>query len=91
MMLLNRYLSIEVFLVHIGHGLLFVAAVVLVLFNAPWWFWLIAVPIALLCLAGWLYEARFVLPAATRLWRGELVTPGRKPVGRRTTDEERND
>jgi len=68
----------------------FVAAVVLVLFNAPWWFWLIAVPIALLCLAGWLYEARFVLPAATRLWRGEFATPGRKPVGRRTMDEERN-
>jgi len=74
-MLLNRYLSCEIFLVHIGHGVLFWVVIALLAFNLPWWACLLLLPIAALSVAGWAYEARFVLPVATRLWRGESMTP----------------
>ena len=71
MKLLNRYLSAEIFFVHIGHGAPFVGALVIVGLALPWWALFIAAPLVLFSLLGWAYEARFVLPAATRLWRGD--------------------
>jgi hypothetical protein len=67
--MLNRYLSVEVLFVHIGHGLLFLAGFGVVAALAPWWVVLIHVPIITFCVLGWLYEARFVVPVALRLWR----------------------
>jgi hypothetical protein len=85
--LLNRYLSIEIFFVHIGHGALFWAVIAILAIELPWWASLILFPIALFSVGGWAYEARFVLPVAVRLWRGETITP--KPeICRDETNEE---
>jgi hypothetical protein len=74
-MFLNRYLSCEIFFVHIGHGVLFWVVIALLAVNLPWRASVLLLPIAVLSVAGWAYEARFVLPVATRLWRGESMTP----------------
>jgi len=74
-MLLNRYLSLEIFLVHIGHGVLFWVVLAILAIELPWWASLLMLPIAVFSVAGWAYEARIVLPVATRLWRGETMTP----------------
>jgi hypothetical protein len=70
-MLLNRYLSAEIFFVHIGHGVLFWGVIAILALNLPWWASLLLAPIAVFSVAGWAYEGRFVLPVATRLWRGQ--------------------
>ncbi len=70
MRLMNGHLSAEVLFIHFGHGALFIAAIALVASNTPWWSWFIAAPITVFALFGWIYEARLVMPAATRLWLG---------------------
>ena len=88
-MFLNRYLSLEIFFVHIGHGALFWLVLVVLALNLPWWASLLLAPIAVFSVAGWAYEARFVLPVATRLWRGESITPTHK-IERKNSAEENN-
>jgi hypothetical protein len=73
-MLLNRYLSLEIFVVHIGHGVIFWIVLAILAIELPWWASLILLPLAVFSVAGWAYEGRFVLPVATRLWRGESST-----------------
>ncbi len=73
-MLLNRYLSLEIFFVHIGHGALFWVVLAILVVELPWWASLLLLPIAVFSVAGWAYEARIVLPVATRLWRGASAT-----------------
>jgi hypothetical protein len=87
-MFLNRYLSLEIFLVHIGHGVLFWAVIAILAVELPWWASLLLLPVALFSVAGWAYEARFVLPVATRLWRGESGTPMKTETQAKHDDEE---
>jgi len=75
MLLLNRYLSFEIFFVHIGHGVLFWGVLALLAIELPWWASLLLLPVAVFSVAGWAYEARIVLPVAARLWRGGPTTP----------------
>jgi hypothetical protein len=71
---LNRYLSLEIFFVHCGHGALFVAVLVIVALELPWWALLVGMPLVVFSLGGWMYEARIILPIANRLWRDESIT-----------------
>jgi hypothetical protein len=66
-MKLNRLLGIEIYIIHIGHFLLFIAALVILALNVPWWAVLVAAPLVALGVLGWLYEASIVLPAARQL------------------------
>jgi hypothetical protein len=87
-MLLSRYLSIEIFFVHIGHGALFWVVIAILAIELPWWASLMLLPIALFSVAGWAYEARFVLPVAIRLWQRESITPTTLEMGGKNTYEE---
>ena len=87
-MFLNRYLSCEIFFVHIGHGVLFWVVIALLASNLPWWALLLLLPIGVFSIAGWAYEARFVLPVATRLWRGESLTPKKATEAIKEEDKE---
>jgi len=51
-MLLNRYLSLEIFLVHIGHGVLFWVVLAILAIELPWWASLLMLPIAVFSVAG---------------------------------------
>lgn len=64
---LNRLLGIEICLIHVGHFLLFIGALVILALNVPWWAVLVAAPLVALGVLGWLYEASIVLPAARQL------------------------
>jgi len=89
-MLLNRYLSAEIYFVHVGHGLLFWGVIALLVVELPWWASLLLLPLAAFSVAGWVYEARIVLPVATRLWRGEPTTLSETETKTRTADKETN-
>jgi hypothetical protein len=89
-MLLNRYLSIEIFFVHIGHGVLFWLVVAILAIELPWWTALVLLPIALFSIAGWAYEAWFVLPVAIRLWKGDSITATKAQSRRKDTYEEKD-
>ena len=71
MRLLNSLLIAEILLVHVGHGALYVVALVLVAGEVPWWALLAGAPLVLFSLAFWLYEARFVWKATGDLRRGQ--------------------
>ncbi len=71
MKLVNRWLGLEIVFVQVGHGLLGAAAAGLIASEAPWWLSLALLPLVVFSLLFWLYEARFVMPAAGRLLRGE--------------------
>jgi hypothetical protein len=58
-MLLNRYLSIEIFFVHIGHGALFWVVIAILAIELPWWASLFFAD-RVFSVAGWAYEVRFV-------------------------------
>jgi hypothetical protein len=88
-MLLNRYLSLEIFFVHLGHGALFWIVLAILAIELPWWASLLLLPIAIGSVAGWAYEAKIVLPLATRLWRGDLTEPAARE-SRITNGSERN-
>jgi hypothetical protein len=64
---LSRLLGIEIYVIHVGHFLLFLAALVILALNVPWWAVLVAAPLVGLGVLGWLYEASIVLPAARQL------------------------
>ena len=66
-MKLNRLLGIEIYIMHVGHFLLFIGALAILALNVPWWAVLVAAPLVGLGVLGWLYEASIVLPAARRL------------------------
>jgi hypothetical protein len=72
---LNRLLGIEIYLIHIGHFLLFIGALVILAPNLPWWAVLVAAPLVGLGVLGWLYEASIVLPAARQLLRPATDDP----------------
>ena len=42
---LNRLLGIEIYVIHVGHFLLFLAALVILALNVPWWAVLVAAPL----------------------------------------------
>lgn len=87
---LNRYLSLEIFFVHIGHGALFWGVLAILAIELPWWASLLLLPIAAFSVAGWAYEARIVLPVATRLWRGESMTPAKAGAQAKDAGKENN-
>jgi hypothetical protein len=66
-MKLNRLLGIEIYIVHVGHFLLFLGALLILALNVPWWACAVAAPLVALGVLGWLYEASIVLPAARQL------------------------
>lgn len=69
---LNRYLSLEISSSCTSRTERCSGVVMAVLaLNLPWWASQLLLPIVLFSVAGWIYEARIVLPLATRLWRGE--------------------
>ena len=66
-MKLNPILGIEIYIIHVGHFLLFIGALVILALNVPWWAVLVGLPLVVLGGLGWLYEASIVLPAARQL------------------------
>ncbi len=68
---MNRWLGAEIYLIHFGHGLLYLGVLAIVAVNVPWWALLAGSPLILLSAAFWLYEAKFVLPPASRMLRGQ--------------------
>lgn len=66
-MRLNRILGVEIYVVHVGHFLLFLGALLILAINVPWWAILVATPLVGLGVIGWLYEASIVLPVARQL------------------------
>jgi hypothetical protein len=66
-MKLNHILGVEIYVVHVGHFLLFISALIILAVNVPWWTVLAAAPLVGLGVLGWLYEASIVLPAARQL------------------------
>ncbi len=73
---MNRWLGAEIYLIHFGHGLLYLGVLAIVAVNVPWWALLAGSPLILLSAAFWLYEARFVLPPASRMLRGQSGVTG---------------
>lgn len=68
---MNRWLGAEIYLIHFGHGLLYIVVLAIVAVHVPWWALLAGSPLILLSTGFWLYEARFVLPPASRMLRGQ--------------------
>jgi hypothetical protein len=83
-MKLNRILGIEIYIIHVGHFLLFIGALVILALSVPWWAMPIATPLMLFAAVFWAYEAWVVLPAANRLLRDQAPLPATTP--RRPTD-----
>ena len=67
---MNRLLGAEIYLIHFGHGLLYLVVLAIVAAHVPWWALLAGSPLILLSATFWLYEARFVLPPASDMLRG---------------------
>lgn len=72
---MNHWLGAEIYAIHFGHGLLYIGVLAIVAWHAPWWALLAGLPLILLSAAFWLYEARFVLPPASRMLLGESGVP----------------
>ena len=72
-MKLNQFLGIEIYLIHVGHFLLFLGALLVLAINVPWWAVLVAAPLVGLGVLGWVYEASIVLPVARNLIRRETA------------------
>ena len=87
---MNRWLGAEIYVIHVGHGLLFLFVLVIVAAHIPWWALLAGSPLILFSTAFWLYEAQIVLPAANQLLRGESA-PTRKRVMTTATTAPRGD
>ncbi|NIN71426.1 MAG: hypothetical protein GTO46_05745 [Gemmatimonadetes bacterium] len=68
---MNRWLGAEIYLIHFGHGVLYLVVLAIVAVHVPWWALLAGAPLVLLSAAFWLYEASFVLPPASRMLRGQ--------------------
>ena len=64
---LNRLLGLEIDIVHVGHFLLFIGAPIILAPNVPGCAVLVAAPLMILGILGWLHEACLDLPAAPRL------------------------
>jgi hypothetical protein len=75
-MSLNWLLGIEIYVMHVGHFLLFIAALVILSMNVPWWAALVGAPLAGFSVLGWLYEASIVLPVARQLFDRDAYTRG---------------
>ena len=82
---MNRWLAAEIYLVHFGHGLLFLVVLVIVAAHIPWWALLAGSPLILFSTAFWLYEAQIVLPAANQLLRGESALTEERMMTTTTT------
>lgn len=90
MKVVNRWLGPEVLFVHVSHGALYVAAVAIAVWRAPWWLPLLAAPLIAFSAWVWFYEARFVLPVAMRLLRSAR-SPGTTTHPSIETKEHYND
>ncbi len=82
---INRWMGAEIYFVHIAHGLLFWAVVVIVALNVPWWAMLLGSPVIILSVWGWYAEATIVLPAANQLLSGESALTGKRMMTTATT------
>jgi len=82
---MNRWLGAEIYLIHFGHGLLYLGVLAIVAANVPWWALLAGSPLILLSAAFWLYEAQFVLPPASRMLRGQSSATGEEMMTTATT------
>ncbi len=82
---INRWMGAEIYFVHIAHGLLFWAVVVIVALNVPWWAMLIGSPVIIFSVWGWYAEATIVLPAANQLLSGESARTGKRMMATATT------
>jgi hypothetical protein len=76
---LNRFLGVEIYLIHVGHFLLFIGALAILAINVPWWAILAAAPLIALGVLGWIYEASIVLPIARHLLRDENAHNDKRP------------
>ncbi len=72
---MNRLLGAEIYLIHFGHGILYLVVLAIVAAHVPWWALLAGSPLVLLSAAFWMYEAKFVLPPASRMLRGQSGVP----------------
>jgi len=81
----NRLLGAEIYLIHFGHGLLYLVVLAIVAVHVPWWALLAGSPLILLSAAFWLYEAQFVLPPASRMLRGQSGVPAERMMTTTTT------
>ena len=82
---INRWMGAEIYFVHIAHGLLFCAVVVIVALNVPWWAMLLGLPVIIFSAWGWYAEAQIVLPAANQLLSGESAPTGKRMMSTATT------
>ncbi|HEY5640875.1 MAG TPA: hypothetical protein VIW01_12590 [Dehalococcoidia bacterium] len=82
---MNRWLGAEIYLIHFGHGLLYVAVLTIVAAHVPWWALLAGSPLILLSAAFWLYEASFVLPTASRMLRRQSAVAEEEMMTTATT------
>jgi len=82
---MNRWLGAEIYLIHFGHGLLYLGVLAIVALHVPWWALLAGSPLIMLSAAFWLYEARFVLPPASRMLRGQSGATGEEMITTATT------
>ncbi len=71
MKLMYQWLGAEIVFVHVGHGLLGAAVVVILALHLPWWFTLAITPVILFSLWGWFQEASLVMPVARRYLSGD--------------------
>ncbi|MCI0813449.1 MAG: hypothetical protein J4O14_03000 [Chloroflexi bacterium] len=83
--MINRWMGAEIYFVHIAHGLLFCAVVVIVALNVPWWAMLLGLPVIIFSAWGWYAEAQVVLPAANQLLSGESAPTGKRMMSTATT------
>lgn len=83
---MNRWLGAEIYLIHFGHGVLYLVVLAIVALHVPWWALLAGAPLILLSAAFWLYEASFVLPPASRLLRGQSGAPEETMMTTATTE-----
>lgn len=87
MRVMYRWLGTEITFVHVGHGLLFVGAAILLWRSVPWWFSVSLAPVFLFSLWFWLREASFVLPLARLYLSGQPFPDARSrpPASNRDT------
>ena len=71
MKLMYQWLGAEIVFVHVGHGLLGAAVVVVLALHLPWWFMVGLVPLVIFSLWGWFKEASLVMPVARRYLSGD--------------------
>jgi hypothetical protein len=88
---MNRWLGAEIYLIHFSHGFLYIVVLAIVAVHVPWWALLAGSPLVLLSAAFWAYEARFVLPPASRMLRGQRSARDEEMMATTTTPPRGNE